>query len=140
MWFIHNYSCDCRLENNSLTCSLYFVFYTGPGCLWIYRLCNFKLHNIHIQDLTCMTLHKLTGGLCFKPSAMVEKLWAIIWNKYFSSLFEIKLSSYSESELVPVTRYVKIQLFEVYTQSTCETYYTLLLLNSLRMRSWCQNI
>jgi len=87
-----------------------------------------------------MTLHKLTGGLCFKPSAMVEKLWAIIWNKYFSSLFEIKLSSYSESELVPVTRYVKIQLFEVYTQSTCETYYTLLLLNSLRMRSWCQNI
>jgi len=55
-------------------------------------------------------------------------------------VFEIKLSSYSESELIPITSYGKMQLFDVYTQSTCKTYYTLLLLNYLSMRSWCQNI
>jgi hypothetical protein len=88
-----------------------------------------------------MTPHKLTGGLYFKASVVFEKLRAIIRNyKYFSSMFESKLSSYSESELIPFTRYGKMQLFEVYTQSTCETYYTMLLLNSLRMRSWCQDV
>jgi hypothetical protein len=35
----------------------------------------FKLYNIHIiQDLPCMTLHKLAGGFHFKPGAVVEKL------------------------------------------------------------------
>ena len=141
------YKCDCGLQVGEQCFDLFTLFYEcfmlGLGVYEFTDYCNFKFNIPTILNYIIYILYKTWLVWHCISLQEVYVFNQAQWLRNYEpqdrttsiSRQCLKLSSYSVSELLPITRYGKIQLFEVYTQSTCKICYTLLLLSSLRTRS-----